>query len=146
MSSPNIFAEDWQDCLHAHYLYVLHANDVSNEASLRLVLRQVGFDDATLDSVRDEIQAGVEVAPPDMELEIAEVESVDQTPNAPADVVPADVEMSIADEASAVQDITADLGSGSTDAVVEGASASAAEELPEPPPDDDVKPMQLSLF
>ncbi|MCC7208715.1 MAG: hypothetical protein IT323_15515, partial [Anaerolineae bacterium] len=76
MSSPNIFAEDWQACLHAHYLYVLHAHDLSNEASLRLVLKQVGFDDAALDTIRAEIQTAVQEVAPDMEPDTVEPEPV----------------------------------------------------------------------
>ena len=52
MSSPNIFADDWRACLHAHYLHVLHERDTSNEASLRLILTQVGLDVNALDDVR----------------------------------------------------------------------------------------------
>lgn len=134
MSSRNIFAEDWQACLHAHYVHVLHEKDMSNEASLRLVLKQVGFDDPTLDGLRSGILA-----------------------DAPLTDLPAE-EAPISYQPSAVPDITAAIGLEVTDPVAVDEAAPAeemvVEEAPaeepaaplEPLPDVDVKPTQLSLF
>ncbi len=133
MSSPNIFAEDWQDCLHAHYVHVLRENDMTNESSLRLVLEQVGFDDAELASIRAEVLPDtVDLAP-----------DVAQPEESAADAPAGDVD--------AAPDITAALGLDSaepaaTDEAAGEEAAPAVEEPPAPPPANDVKPTQMSLF
>lgn len=48
MTAQNIFSDDWQACLRAHYIHTLRARDANNEQSLREVLLQVGFSDADL--------------------------------------------------------------------------------------------------
>lgn len=53
MSGNNPFANEWRDCLAAHYQYVLAKKDTRNEASLRTILEEVGFAAEDLAAVRE---------------------------------------------------------------------------------------------
>lgn len=43
MPGTSPFADDWRDCLRAHYTYVVRAQDSNTIDSLTTVLHQVGF-------------------------------------------------------------------------------------------------------
>ncbi|MCC6802238.1 MAG: hypothetical protein IT319_05075 [Anaerolineae bacterium] len=40
---PSIFAEEWRDCLRAHYTYVVRMGDQGTERTLRNVMFEAGF-------------------------------------------------------------------------------------------------------
>lgn len=40
---PSIFAEEWRDCLRAHYAYVVRMGDQGTERTLRNVMFEAGF-------------------------------------------------------------------------------------------------------
>ena len=67
MSDQNLFAEDWANCLRAHYAHVIHEHDDNNEKSLITVLLQTGFTEDDIQEMRAE--AIGEMEPPE---EIAE--------------------------------------------------------------------------
>lgn len=50
--SENIFADDWRDCLQAHYQHVIRTGDRVTEPTLRVVMHQAGFTDAQLAELR----------------------------------------------------------------------------------------------
>ncbi len=57
MEERSIFYEDWRACLRAHYIYVLRVADVDNESSLYTVLRDTGFNDEEIMTMR--VEAGI---------------------------------------------------------------------------------------
>ncbi len=50
--AENIFADEWRECLRAHYKHVIRNNDHVTEPSLRVVMHQAGFDESELAELR----------------------------------------------------------------------------------------------
>lgn len=50
--SENIFANEWVECLEAHYMHVIRINDKVTEPSLSIVMHSAGFTDAKLAELR----------------------------------------------------------------------------------------------
>ncbi len=50
--SQNVFADEWRECLRAHYLHVVRIQDKVTEPSLTLVMREAGFSEAELRDLR----------------------------------------------------------------------------------------------
>lgn len=50
----SIFFDEWQACLHAHYVHVLRIGDVVTEPTLRHVLHQTGISDEELAALQAE--------------------------------------------------------------------------------------------
>ena len=50
--SENIFADEWIECLEAHYMHVIRINDKVTEPSLSIVMQDAGFSDAQLAELR----------------------------------------------------------------------------------------------
>lgn len=50
--SENIFADEWIDCLKAHYMHVIRTKDHVTEPSLSIVMHSAGFSDAQLAELR----------------------------------------------------------------------------------------------
>lgn len=50
--SENIFANEWVECLEAHYMHVIRINDKVTEPSLSIVMHSAGFTDAQLAELR----------------------------------------------------------------------------------------------
>jgi len=46
MAGQNIFADEWRDCLRAHYTYVVRLGDHGTERTLRGVMEEVGFSES----------------------------------------------------------------------------------------------------
>jgi hypothetical protein len=44
----DIFADEWRDCLQAHYTHVVRENDLKTLESLKTVMHEVGFRDRDL--------------------------------------------------------------------------------------------------
>jgi len=66
MNDENLFKQDWQDCLRAHYAYVVREQDMNNERSLVTVLLQTGFDQEDIDLMRAAL--GWVIEPPPVEI------------------------------------------------------------------------------
>ena len=43
MPNQSIFAQEWRDCLYAHYSYVVRLGDQVTERTLRGVMIEAGF-------------------------------------------------------------------------------------------------------
>lgn len=52
MSSSDIFADDWRDCLREQFRHVVRAQDKITEASLLSVMHEVGFSESELAELR----------------------------------------------------------------------------------------------
>jgi hypothetical protein len=50
--NENIFADDWHECLKAHYMHVVRTNDRVTLPSLTLVMGQAGFSESDLADLR----------------------------------------------------------------------------------------------
>src|SRR5258707_10246762 len=50
--AENIFADEWMECLEAHYMHVIRINDKVTEPSLSIVMHSAGFSDAQLAELR----------------------------------------------------------------------------------------------
>jgi hypothetical protein len=50
--TDNPFAEEWRECLRAHYMHVIRVRDRVTEPSLTVVMGQAGFSDAELAELR----------------------------------------------------------------------------------------------
>src|SRR4051794_25470070 len=101
--SENIFADEWMECLEAHYMHVVRINDKVTEPSLSIVMHSAGFSDAQLAELRVRTTMHVDdVSPdfvPDLDVldahdhEHAESEAVEShVYNIPIEVAPAPVE------------------------------------------------------
>jgi hypothetical protein len=52
MTGQSIFAQEWRDCLRAHYLYVIQIQDRLTERTLIEVMLDAGFTEAELTELR----------------------------------------------------------------------------------------------
>src|SRR4029078_7222319 len=50
--AEDIFADDWVECLEAHYMHVIRINDKVTEPSLSIVMHSAGVSDAQLAELR----------------------------------------------------------------------------------------------
>lgn len=73
MAAPNIFEDDWRDCLRAHLIHVLRECDTRNEYSLISVLVQTGFTEDEITALRTQTLIALGLYPEEMEEEVTEV-------------------------------------------------------------------------
>ena len=131
MPGQSIFADEWRDCLKAHYSYVVREQDVRTERTLRGVMHNVGFTEEELNELR--------------------VRATMHVDDVGAEFVPDLDILQKAAEAVGV-DIGADVGAQlPTDVPPEEAmdmeaSEETEAEAEEPVPYDESGPEQLSLF
>jgi len=50
--SENVFADEWMECLEAHYMHVIRTKDKVTEPSLSIVMHSAGFSDKQLAELR----------------------------------------------------------------------------------------------
>ncbi len=50
--SQNVFADEWRDCLRAHYMHVVRTEDHVTLPTLTVVMHQAGFNDSELAELR----------------------------------------------------------------------------------------------
>jgi hypothetical protein len=167
----SIFADEWRDCLRAHFTNVIRTEDKITERTLRgVMIHEAGFTDAELKELAVLATAHVDDAPADFvpDLEILQEEA----PVSVAVAMPEQVIQAMVVEDALERDAQADMlsaeASGESDMLVEDALDDDEPdmlidetELPdvddesdeplddeqledEPPPDPDVT--QLSLF
>jgi ribosomal protein L12E/L44/L45/RPP1/RPP2 len=131
MSESSIFAEEWRDCLRAHYTHVVRAQDRLTERTLISVMHEAGFSDEELHDLKLHATMHVDDVGADFVPDAALFEAV-ALPAAPAPEA-------VAEEQTA--------------ASAEEQSVPAEDDDPEPPPASeeyyappDDTPRQLSLF
>jgi uncharacterized protein len=151
--AENIFADEWMECLEAHYMHVIRINDKVTEPSLSIVMRSAGFSDAQLAELRVRATMHIDDVSADFVPDLDVLETHDHQHNAPEaveahiynipiEVEPAPTEAALPVEAEAVSqnDIPAE---------VELESETLEEETlteQEPEQEDPDEPQQLSLF
>ncbi len=154
--SENVFANEWIECLEAHYMHVIRNKDKVTEPSLSIVMHSAGFSDAQLAELRVRATMHVNDSGADFvpDLDVLEAEHEHDEPpadepkvfNIPIDVAPAQPEAAApepveSEPASEIADVS--------DAEVKAAQSEPEEEaLPEQEPEepDPDAPQQLSLF
>ncbi|MCB9452268.1 MAG: hypothetical protein H6672_12575 [Anaerolineaceae bacterium] len=138
MAEENIFADEWRDCLRAHYQHVIRTGDQVTEPSLRVVMHQAGFDDSELAELRVRATMHVDDTDadfvPDMDVLEAPSEAI-EPPVFPATMPPALPE-------------EADIPPLEDEVVLEEEFFTEPESVEDAPPEDDDPdaPAQLSLF
>ncbi len=156
MAGKSIFADEWRDCLRAHYMTVVRNNDQLTERTLHGVMFEAGFTEAELTelTVRATMRAEDMDADfvPDMDiLDDASVAVPGIAIAVPQEVIEAEmVEESLAlDQANAM----AELDQTEADTVFDMADTTVAEnddgeldETQDDEPPDDPDTTQLSLF
>ncbi len=172
----NIFADEWRDCLEAHYMHVIRNNDRVTLPSLTLVMHQAGFNDSELAELRVRATMHVDQVGEDFVPDLDVLKSAPEAvvvaiaappTNTPAEVVSAvDVpdtlptepltDMPVEAEGVVIADIPeipeAVIEAVSDDSLMEDdidereLDEEPLEEIPEEPEDDPDAPQQLSLF
>jgi hypothetical protein len=134
---PSIFADEWRECLRAHYTYVIRNQDRITERTLRgVMIHEAGFTDAELKELAVRATMRVEDAPdlvPDLNL-LQE----DSAPHSVAVAMPQEVISALVVEAALDHDAQADAAA---EALAE--SAAVADDLTfaaEPPLTDAAAP------
>ena len=78
MSGPSPFAQDWRDCLRAHYQQVVRNEDHATERTLVGVLQKLGFEDTELGELKVLATLRADAMSPDFvpDLEVLTAEAV----------------------------------------------------------------------
>ncbi len=95
--SQNVFAEEWRDCLRAHYMHVVRTEDHVTLPTLTMVMHQAGFNDSELAELRVRATLRVEQVADDFvpELDVLATAPEDApyliaVPEMPAETTPID--------------------------------------------------------
>ncbi len=129
MSAPNIFEEDWRNCLRAHLFHVLRERDSRNEHSLISVLLQTGFGEDEITALRTQTLMALGLNPEEQQEGVAEVIE-ERVAELPTEQIP---KPSAERAPEPEPDVHSDL---------------KADETPHKPPDDEPPAplVQMSLF
>lgn len=153
MASRSIFADEWRDCLCAHYTYVVRAGDQLTERSLYGVMLEAGFSEGEVKELYVRATAHVDDVGTDFVPDAAVLEA--GTFRAPAVVAPEPpepIEDVIADEmineeipVAVVKDLVDEDDAQALEAAQVTDELDAEDDEDDAPPDDPAA-MQLSLF
>lgn len=140
----SVFYDEWRDCLHSHYLYVLETGDDVTEPTLRHVLVEAGVPAEMVEDWRLEAadRFGLEWIKAEYEqahaVPITEIiaPAIEELPEPPM------IEELPAEPIAEVIEPEPDL----PEVVLEEAAEVAVEDTPEPPPPTPITRSQLSLF
>jgi hypothetical protein len=141
--SENIFADEWRECLEAHYMHVVRTDDRVTLPSLTVVMHQAGFSESELAELRVRATMHVDKADadfvPDLEIlkasgQEAQAESAASEQDAPVFAVP-----DMPEDAAAEFVPPEDEAEAEPEDVIEP----VPDDIPEDDPD---APQQLSLF
>ncbi|MCL4247214.1 MAG: hypothetical protein KJ065_03565 [Anaerolineae bacterium] len=136
MKQRSVFADEWRECLRAHYMHVVRIGDISTEPTLISVMQEAGFSETELAELRIRATMHVDDVGADFQPDAAVVEMI----KSQMEASPAAEIMETAPEV-----VAAEPGEAENEA-----DMPPAEEEPPPneeyyaPPDD--SPHQLSLF
>lgn len=140
MPAQSVFADEWRECLRAHYMYVQRLGDYVTERTLHGVMTEVGFSEAELKELTVLATMRVEEMDedfvPDMDILAAEE---------PAVIVPAAVVPEVATPEAAAPEAVEEVPEVEMDEreiddeIVEEAEPESSEE-------DDDSPQQMSMF
>ncbi len=136
----NIFADEWRECLQAHYIHVIRNRDKVTEPSLTVVMNQAGFSDSELAQLRVRATMHVDDVGADFVPDLAVLENAAPEPQVFAGVDLSDeaVELMIEDT-----DEENEAPAEPTD-ILDAAPPEIVSTLDEP--EDPNAPQQLTLF
>ncbi len=138
----SIFAQEWRDCLRAHYTTVVRASDHVTEKTLRTVMFEAGFSEDDLRQLYIQATAHVDNVGDDFVPDMDFIEGKAEAVIVPAvSVTPEVIEAEIVEE-SVAMDEAADAESESDEADQSEQADEAQDEAPKNDPDV----TQLSLF
>ena len=160
MTNENIFAEEWRDCLRAHYRYVVRQRDEVTMRSLVQVMHEVGFSDDDLRALYVEATLRADDLDPDFLPDLSRFQvaamPVSAAPPASEPEPEPETPVELAPEAESVDDPVALEASAESDEIAPDASAEPDAIAPETDAADDhdegrdaaipPAPTQLSLF
>jgi hypothetical protein len=135
MAGQSVFAEDWRDCLRAHYRHVVQQGDGTNEQSLRGVMYNVGFETDELKGLYIEASARADDVPDSFTPDLEFLEAAPQVSVPGVDLAPEEGDEPAPPEEAMLDDQPADDDPEQDDF--------NDDEPPAPPPSD---VQQLSLF
>lgn len=84
--NENIFADEWRDCLRAHYMHVVRNSDHVTEPTLRVVMHDAGFSESELAELR--VRATMHVADVGADF-VPDLDVLQGTASAEGDAAPA---------------------------------------------------------
>lgn len=149
--SPNIFADDWRECLAAHYMHVIRTEDHVTRPTLTQILHDAGFNDGELNELQVRATIRAEDMPdgfvPDMDILDAHHDHAHEHneahPEEASHIFPTAVAPEEAFEAEEEDILT------TYDELLEGVNNNEDEAITKPQPDEqkpDSNASQLSLF
>jgi hypothetical protein len=145
--AEDIFADDWVECLEAHYMHVIRINDKVTEPSLSIVMHSAGFSDAQLAELRVRATMHMDDVDkdfvPDLEVLDAHDHQHNEAEAAEAHVYSIPVEIALAP--TEVVPVEAEVVS-QAEVLVEAELEGEALDEQEPEQKDPDEPQQLSLF
>ena len=160
--AENIFADEWMECLEAHYMHVIRINDKVTEPSLSIVMHSAGFSDTQLSELRVRATMHVDDVSPDFvpDLDVLEAHDHEHAEaaavephvyNIPIEVAPAPVEdVASVEVEEVVLPVEAELVIQSDDLLEAELEPETLEDdapvEPEVETEDPDEPQQLSLF
>lgn len=86
--NDNIFADEWNECLRAHYMHVIRTNDKVTLPSLTIVMQQAGFSTSQLAELRVRATMHVDEAPANFVPDLDELNHTDGREHAEPQVFP----------------------------------------------------------
>lgn len=141
---PSTFAEEWRDCLRAHYTAVVRNDDKGTERTLRGVMLEAGFSDEEIRQLYVLATAHVDAVGADFvpDMAVLAETAAEAAAAAPVQVAVALPQEAIVAELAEEALLHDELVDGGAEAEME---AEAEDQDAEPPPaDPDVT--QMSLF
>lgn len=138
----NIFADDWRDCLRAHYMHVVRENDWVTLPTLTMVMHGAGFSDSDLAEMKVRATIRAEDVAAEFVPDLDVLRSGDEQDGAePFSIMMPEAARTVPEEAI---DLVNDDTQEADDTVIE--EDTAGEEVNENSLPDPNAPQQLSLF
>lgn len=135
MPGPSPFADDWRDCLRAHYQHVIRTDDQVTESTLTGVLRDLNFSTTELAELRV-LATMRDKGSGEFAASMDEVEAYIEA------ITPESAALIVGETLAAAQAHVEQVSE--TEALIMDKAEALAEDLPMPQHDD--APMQLSMF
>jgi hypothetical protein len=141
----DIFADEWRECLEAHYMHVIRTKDRVTEPSLTVVMGQAGFNKSELAELRVRATMHIDESGEDFVPDLDVLEAVAGVENEARIIAVAVPDLApVADEAPL--DPEPELSVETLIEEVEEAAVEAEALDEEPPREGPDAPQQLTLF
>jgi hypothetical protein len=145
----DIFADEWRECLEAHYMHVIRTKDRVTEPSLTVVMGQAGFNKSELAELRVRATMHIDESGEDFVPDLDVLEAVAEVENEARIIAVAVPDLApIPDEAppDPEPELSVELLIEEVEEAAVEAEALDEAPPPEPPREDPDAPQQLTLF